>query len=99
MHRVYQDIHEAAVACREGCNYCCYHPVDVTFPDALVIARTLHSSPEEVERIKQGCRDYIATSSPGLAILDDVQHCHGWWMDYQIKLFQHYEEDAWHTQG
>ena len=42
----------------------------------LVIARTLQQrSPEEVERVKQLCRDYIARSSPGLAILNHVQPC------------------------
>lgn len=76
MHKLCQAKLEVAVACRKGCNYCCYHPVDVTFPEALVIVRTLQQrSPEEVEPVKQRCRDYIARSNPGLMILDDVQPC------------------------
>ena len=73
LHHHYQEINDIEVACCKGCSYCCYHAVDITFPEAMILARAIR--PEERETVKQRCREYISKSSPGLLILDDVQPC------------------------
>jgi Fe-S-cluster containining protein len=44
---------EGAVACKAGCDHCCYQGVGVTPPEALAIAEHLRRtrSPEELERL------------------------------------------------
>jgi hypothetical protein len=43
-----------ALACHEGCHWCCYLKVSVTAPEALVLAAHLeqYASPAELERVK-----------------------------------------------
>jgi Fe-S-cluster containining protein len=53
---------EGAVACRAGCDHCCYHSVGVTPPEALAIADHLRAtlSDAELARVAQhvsGCHD------------------------------------------
>lgn len=47
--------------CRKGCAMCCYHPVTVTDPEALYIARVLRDSVdgERLAAMIQGLRDHV----------------------------------------
>lgn len=87
LHHLYQKINEVKVACGKGCSYCCYHNVDITFPEAVLLARAIR--PEQWETVKQRCREYISKSSPGLLVLDDVQPCPLLTKDEECCVYEH----------
>ncbi len=61
------------LACKEGCSYCCHVAVAVTIPEVLHIADHLRQTrtAEEIEVVKQRCRDHIAATPPDPL---DVRH-------------------------
>jgi len=44
-----QTASHAPLACAAGCAFCCYHPVDITAPEAFVLAAYLRTALSDVE--------------------------------------------------
>jgi hypothetical protein len=44
-----QNVSQAPLACAAGCAFCCYHPVDITAPEAFVLAEHLRTAFTETE--------------------------------------------------
>lgn len=83
-----QTASQAPLACAAGCAFCCYHPVDITAPEAFVIAaylRTAFSTAEfeaiaarlaaNAERIQALSHDEHALAKIPCALLDNGRCC------------------------
>ena len=63
---------KAALACAPGCAFCCYHPVDITPPEAFAIVAALQTTGSSAGRETLAAR--IATQADRIRGLSYTEH-------------------------
>ncbi|ETX02631.1 MAG: hypothetical protein ETSY1_02855 [Candidatus Entotheonella factor] len=67
-----QAVSRAPLACAAGCAFCCYHPVDITAPEAFVIAAYLRTALSAAEFERVAAR--LATNAARIQALSHDEH-------------------------
>jgi Fe-S-cluster containining protein len=67
-----QTASRAPLACAAGCAFCCYHPVDITAPEALVMAAYMRTGLTEAEFAAMTAR--LAANAERIQALSHDEH-------------------------